>query len=134
MKKILLLVLLTNFYLQSFSQPIFSERGYPEHFIAGTLIGGLTSYYVFKKTDNKFKAWAFGTLAASAVGFLKEAIDPESLSQVRNPTDAFYTSIGGAFGASIVIPLKRKTPKETPNISLAFKSDLTQELLALNSE
>lgn len=134
MKKILLLLFLAGFYLQSFSQPIFSERGYPEHFIAGTLIGGTASYLVYKKTGNKFKAWAFGTLAASAAGFLKEAIDPELLSRVRNPTDALYTSLGGAVGASIAFPLKRKKPKETPNISAAFKDNLQLSLLELNSE
>lgn len=124
MKKILFLALVTSFiYEISYAQPVFSENGYPEHFIAGTIIGGVTSYYVFKKTDNKFKAWAFGTLAASAIGFLKEAIDPDLLSKVRNPTDALYTTLGGAFGASIVIPLKRKKTRETPNISAAFEQN-----------
>ncbi len=123
MKKIIIVITCVIFYSKSLSaQPIFSERGYPEHFIAGTVIGGGVSYLVFKKTDNKFKAWAFGTIAATAVGFLKEAVDPDLLSGVRSTSDAFYTSLGGAFGASIVIPLRRRKTKEKPNIAAAFRS------------
>ena len=120
MKKIAIIILL-GVCFQLNAQPIFSEKGYPEHFIAGTLIGGVTSYLVFKKTDNKFKAWIIGTATASAIGFLKEAIDPELLSGVRNHTDTLYTTLGGAFGASIIIPLKKRKPKKTPNITAAFK-------------
>lgn len=132
MKKILFLLFIAM-CLHANSQPVFSERGYPEHFIAGTLIGGTTSYLVYKKTGNKFKAWAWGTVAASAAGFLKEAIDPELLSGVRSTTDAIYTSIGGVVGASIVFPLKKRKPKETPNISTAFKTNQTSDLIMLNS-
>ena len=134
MKKILLLLLFIGIYSNCYSQPIFSEKGYPEHFIAGALIGGATSYLVYNKTGNKFKAWAFGTLAASAVGFLKEAVDPNLLSGVRSTTDAIYTSLGGAVGASIVIPLRKRNPKETPNISASFESNLNLELVTINSE
>ena len=128
MKKLVILTIFVLFCSQYINaQPIFSERGYPEHFIAGTLIGGGVSYLVFKKTDNKFKAWALGTIAAAAVGFIKEAVDPDLLSGVRSTTDAVYTSFGGAFGASIVIPLKRKKTKEKPNIAAAFRSSPTQK-------
>lgn len=123
MKKIIILFCICYCYsLNLEAQPIFSDKGYPEHFIAGTIIGGVTSYLVYKKTDNKLKAWLIGTAAASAVGFLKEAVDPQLLSGVRNHTDTLYTSLGGAFGASIVIPLKKKKPKETPNITAAFNN------------
>ena len=107
MKKIAI-ILITCVCFQLEAQPIFSDNGHPEHFIAGTVIGGVTSYLVFKKTDNKVKAWIIGTATATAVGFLKEAIDPEFLSGVRSRTDALYTTLGGAFGASIVIPLKKR--------------------------
>ena len=119
MKKIILLLFLCV-YTYSEAQPIFSEKGYPEHFIAGTIIGGVTSYLVFKKTDNKLKSWIIGTATASAVGFIKEALDPGLLSGVKNHTDTLYTTLGGAFGASIVIPLKKKKRKPTPNITAAF--------------
>ena len=123
MKKLVILIVFVLFYSRHLdAQPIFSEKGYPEHFIAGAIIGGGVSYLVFKKTDNKFKAWAFGTIAASAVGFLKEAVDPDLLSGVRSTNDALYTSLGGAFGASIVIPLKSRKTKEKPNIAAAFKN------------
>ena len=120
MKKIAIVVLFLSYFQQIKAQPIFSEKGYPEHFIAGTLIGGVTSYFVYKKTDNKLKAWVAGTLTATAVGFLKEALDPRLLSGVNNTTDALYTSLGGAVGASIVIPLKRRKRRKTPNITAAF--------------
>jgi len=120
-KKTALAIIFLCCFQQIKAQPIFSEKGYPEHFIAGTIIGGVTSYFVYKKTDNKFKAWVAGTLTAAAVGFLKEAIDPSLLSGVSNTTDAFYTSLGGAVGAGIVVPLKRRERKKTPNITAAFK-------------
>lgn len=119
MKKILLLLFLCVYSFTE-AQPIFSEKGYPEHFIAGTIIGGATSYLVFKKTDNKLKAWLIGTATAALVGVIKEEIDPDLLSGVKNHTDTLYTSLGGAFGASIVIPLKKKRRKPTPNITAAF--------------
>jgi len=122
MKKFAIVLFLCA-YFQLEAQPIFSEQGYPEHFIVGSLIGGVTSYFVFKKTDNKFKSWIIGTAAASAAGFIKEAIDPKLLSKVGNPTDALYTTLGGAFGASIVIPLKKRKAKRTPNITAAFNTN-----------
>ncbi|MCB0459951.1 MAG: hypothetical protein KDC74_08055 [Flavobacteriaceae bacterium] len=120
MKGIVLCVLLCVSVQTTKAQPIFSENGYPEHFIAGTIIGGATSYFVYKKTDNKLKAWLIGTATATAVGFLKEAIDPKLLGGVKSNTDVLYTSLGGGLGASIVIPLKRKKRKKTPNIDTAF--------------
>lgn len=119
MKKIAIILFLCA-YFQLEAQPIFSEKGYPEHFIVGTLVGGVTSYFVFKKTDNKFKSWIIGTATASALGLIKEAIDPKLLSKTGNPIDALYTTLGGAFGASIVIPLKKRKAKRTPNITAAF--------------
>ena len=88
-----------------------SDKGHAEHFIAGTIIGGATSYFVFKKTDNKWKAWLIGTGAAVVAGLAKEAIDP-AIGRTRSATDFGYTALGGAVGACIVIPLKSK-PKET---------------------
>ena len=119
MKKIIILFFLCAFF-HCKAQPIFSKNGYPEHFIAGTIIGGATSYFVFKKTDNKLKAWLIGTTAASVLGLIKEALDPKVFGGVKSGTDIVYTSLGGAFGASIVIPLKKKKPKKTPNIDAAF--------------
>lgn len=120
MKGIVICIFLCVFIKTTKAQPIFSKNGYPEHFIAGTIIGGATSYFVYKKTDNKLKAWLIGTATATAVGFLKEAIDPKLLGGVKSHTDVLYTSLGGGLGASIVIPLKRKKRKKTPNIDAAF--------------
>lgn len=109
----LMLVFLVSFFCFSThmkSQSI-SNDGHPEHFAAGVLIGGVASYFVYKKTGNKWKAWFIGAGAATAVGFLKEAIDP-SIGRVRSSKDFGYTVLGGAIGASIVIPLKKKNPKE----------------------
>lgn len=89
----------------------FSENGHPEHFIGGMIIGGVTSYLVYKKTNNKWKSWAIGTGAATIIGLAKELIDPY-IGRNRNGTDFKYTVLGGAIGASIVFPLKKKKPKE----------------------
>ncbi len=88
-----------------------SETGHPEHFIYGTVISGITSYLVFKKTDNKVKSWFIGFGAAAVAGFLKEAIDP-AIGGTRSAEDFGYSVLGGAVGASIVIPLKSKKQKE----------------------
>ena len=88
-----------------------SETGHPEHFIYGTVISGITSYLVFKKTDNKVKSWFIGFGAAATAGLIKEAIDP-SIDGKRSAEDFGYSVLGGAVGASIVIPLKPKKKKE----------------------
>lgn len=88
-----------------------SDNGHPEHFIAGLAIGGVTSYLVFRKTDNKWKSWAIGTGAATLIGIAKELIDP-SIGGVQTTADVAYSVLGGAIGASIVFPLKKKKPKE----------------------
>lgn len=119
MKKIAIIIFLVVCF-QLEAQPIFSENGHPEHFIAGTLISGVTSYLVFKKTDNKIKAWVIGAATGTAVGVLKEIIDPELLSGTRSRTDMLYSGLGSVFGASIVIPLKKRKPNKTPNITKAF--------------
>ncbi len=119
MRKVIILSLLA-FYLQVNAQPIVSEKGHPEHLITGAIIGGTISYFVYKKSNNKFKAWLIGAASASAIGYLKEAVDPKWFNGVKSNKDWGYTTLGGVIGASIVIPLKRKKPKETPNITAAF--------------
>ena len=120
MKKIAIVIFIAVCF-QLEAQPIFSEKGHPEHVIAGALIGGITSYLVYKKTDDKFKAWLIGFGTATAVGLLKEMIDPTFLSGVKSKEDAYYSALGGAIGASIVFPLKKRKSKKTPNITAAFK-------------
>ncbi len=93
-----------------FNTSIFCQsdyQRYPQHFAAGMIIGGGTSYLVYKKTNNKVKSWAIGTGAATILGLAKELIDPEI-----DAADLGYTALGGAIGASIVFPLKKKKPKE----------------------
>lgn len=119
MKKVLVIILF-SLYLQANSQPIISDDGHPEHVIVGAVIGGTVSYLVYKKTNNKFKSWLIGFATASAVGYLKEAVDPKWFNGVRSNKDFGYSVLGGAIGASIVIPLKKRKPKETPNIAAAF--------------
>ena len=121
MKKILIL-LVFPFYLQVNAQPIISDDGHPEHIIAGALIGGGVSYLVYKKTNNKFKAWLIGASTAAAVGYLKEAVDPKWFGGVKSDKDIGYSALGGVIGASIVIPLKRRKTKAKPNIATAFKN------------
>lgn len=125
MKK-LLVTLLLFLCVQINAQPIFSDNGYPEHFIAGTIIGGATSYFVYKKTNNKFKAWLVGAATASVVGYLKEVVDPKWFNRVRSGNDFKYSALGGVLGASIVIPLKRRKPKKMPNITAAFNQSFLE--------
>lgn len=120
MKKILFFLIFT-FYLQVNAQPIISDDGHPEHLIAGAIIGGGISYLVYKKTDNKFKAWIIGAASAAVMGYIKEAVDPKWFDGVRSKKDFGYTALGGVIGASIVIPLKRRKTKSTPNIAAAFR-------------
>ncbi len=114
---ILFVALLT--YLPGKSQSI-TEYGYPEHFIAGALLGGATSYLIYQKTDNKWKAWAVGLGASLLAGGIKEAVDPELLGGSRSVKDFMYTSLGGILGASIVLPLNRRKKKEE-GINTAFR-------------
>ena len=119
MKKIAIIIFFAlSFQLQA--QPLFSEKGHPEHVIAGALIGGVTSYLVYKKTDNKFKAWLIGFGTATTAGLLKEMVGHQLSSSEKSKKDAYYSALGGAIGASIVIPLKKRKPKKTPNITAAF--------------
>ena len=121
MKKILLLLFFLSFFSKGSSQPIVSDDGHPEHIIAGAVIGGVVSYFVFKKTDNKLKAWLIGFATASALGYIKEAVDPKWFGGVKSDKDFGYSVLGGAIGTSIVIPLRKKSKKnKTPNISAAF--------------
>ena len=127
MKKFLSLLLFT-FCLQVNAQPVISDNGHPEHLIAGVVIGGGVSYLVYKKTNNKFKAWLIGASAAAALGYLKEAVDPKWFGGVKSKKDFGYSALGGVIGASIVIPLKRRKTKEKPNIAAAFKNSPTPKL------
>jgi len=88
-----------------------TDRKHPEHFIGGIIIGGATSFFTFKKSNNKLKSWAIGTGAAAVVGIAKEVIDSASGKDFSG-ADLGYTVLGGAIGASIVIPLKKKKTKE----------------------
>ena len=86
-------------------------KGHPQHFVAGFVIGGVTSILVFKKTNNKVHAWLIGAGTAAVLGLAKEAIDP-LIDRNRSVEDFAYTFFGGALGASIIIPLKKSKPKE----------------------
>ena len=119
------IIILTVFFLsyQLDAQPIFSDNGHPEHVIVGTIIGGGTSYLVYRKTNNKFKAWLIGAATAATIGYIKEAVDPKWFNGTRSKKDFQYSVLGGVIGASIVIPLKRRKPKKTPNIDAAFNQE-----------
>ena len=49
--------------------------------------------------------------SATAVGLVKELLDPVLFNGARSGQDFLYTALGGAVGASIVIPLNRKKDK-----------------------
>lgn len=133
MKKIFVLVFLTCFYFQSYSQPVISNDGHPEHIVVGALVGGGVSYLVYRKTGNKFKSWLIGAATATALGYAKEALDP-SFGRIKSNKDFGYSALGGVVGATIVFPLKKRKSKEKPNISAALRNELNLELHALNSD
>ncbi len=116
-KKLVLIISLFLFSLDTDAQVV-SDNGHPEHFIAGLVVGAATSYFVFKKTDNKFMSWLIGVGTASALGLLKELVDPYWFNGERDLGDFKFTVLGGAIGASIVFPLKKRNPNK--NISLLF--------------
>ncbi len=115
---IIIIVFFLSFQLNA--QLIFSDNGHPEHVIAGAIIGGGTSYLVYRKTNNKLKSWLIGAATAATLGYLKEAVDPKWFNGTRSKKDFQYSVLGGVIGASIVIPLKRRKPKKMPNIDAAF--------------
>ncbi|MBJ2174288.1 hypothetical protein JBL43_08565 [Aureibaculum sp. A20] len=119
MRYIIILIVLFAYY-PLYGQTIISEKGHPEHVIVGAIIGGGTSYLVYRKTNSKLKAWLIGAATASAFGYLKEVVDPKWFNGTRSKKDFQYSVLGGVIGASIVIPLKRRKPKKTPNIDAAF--------------
>ena len=121
MKKILFLLFVCACF-QSKAQPTFSKNGYPEHFITGVFIGGTTSYLVYKKTNNKFTSWIIGVATASAIGYLKEVVDPKWFNRTKSGKDFMYTALGGTLGASFIFTLKKKKHKKTPNIAAAFNT------------
>jgi len=125
MKKILIILLFA--YVSNLSaQPIISDKGHPEHIVAGAVIGAGVSYLVYKKTDNKLKAWLIGAASAAALGYLKESVDPKWFGGVKSNKDFGYTALGGIIGAGIVITLKKRKAKATPNIMAAFKNSPIQ--------
>ncbi len=122
-----LIILFFICYSHVNSQPIISDNGHPEHLVVGAVIGAGVSYLVYKKTDNKLKAWLIGAASAATVGYLKEAVDPKWFGGVKSNKDFGYSALGGVIGASIVIPLKRRKTKEKPNIATAFRSSPIQK-------
>ena len=104
----ILSVFFSVFQIQAQGDP---DKGHPEHFVAGMVIGGTTSYFVFKKTDNKFKAWCWGTGASVEAGLAKELLD-NAIGRKSSGQDFGYTALGGTIGTSIVIPLNKRRQKE----------------------
>ncbi len=113
MRLIILSALLIGLFAngQLSAQPIISKNGYPEHFVAGMIIGGTVSYLTFRKTDNKVKSMAFGFLATVSIGALKEWADPVIFNGTRSWKDFQYTALGGVVGVSIVLPLRSRRGK-----------------------
>ncbi len=109
--KSLIIVCFFCCFISTHAQFNSNNNGHAEHFIGGIIIGGVTSYLVYKKTNNKWKSWAIGTGAATIIGLAKELIDPY-IGRRRDVYDIGYTALGGAIGASIVFPLKKKKDKE----------------------
>lgn len=83
----------------------------PKHFAAGMVVGGLTSFFIYKKSNNKLKSWAIGVGASVVAGIAKEAIDSARGNEFSGE-EIGYTVLGGAIGSSIVFPLKKRKPKE----------------------
>lgn len=108
--RLVALILLTSSRLNG---QYLTQNGHSEHFIVGLAVGSGVSYLVYKKSDCKLKAWGIGFATAAALGGLKELSDSLVWDGIRSIKDFKYTMLGGALGASIVIPLrgKRRTTK-----------------------
>jgi len=89
----------------------FFDHGYPEHFIIGGLIAGLIFWIVFKKTGSNMKSWILAVTILSAIGLVKELIDP-CFGRTRDLGDLIATVIGGIIGAGIIIPIMRLKQKK----------------------
>jgi hypothetical protein len=109
--KTIVLFLTLIFYVNSYGQ-FSSSKGHPEHLVGGIIIGGLTSYFVYQKTEDKLLSWIIAAGVASVVGLVKEWVDPLWFGDSRSFNDFAYTALGGMIGASVVIPLKKKGSKE----------------------
>jgi hypothetical protein len=120
MKKNFVMFVLLFYLVSGLNAQAITNDGHTEHFVAGVLISGTVSYFVYKKTENKWKAYLIGAGSAIATGLLKEFIDPYIGGQ-RTFEDFAYSSLGGFVGASIVIPLKPKKTKESEILRAAFK-------------
>lgn len=88
-----------------------THTGYAEHFIVGSLIGGLIAYLYFEKTNNKFKSVVLGISTAFAVGLAKEYLDP-LVGGDKSKLDLIYTILGSFAGVVIFLLtsfLKKRT-------------------------
>ena len=88
-----------------------SKHGYFAHFNVGLLIGGLVSFFIFKKTGNKTRSFLFGILVATLFGVGKELIDPY-LGRDVDLLDLIYTILGGVVGSVIILVSKSSSKKK----------------------
>lgn len=79
-----------------------SKTGHFEHFIVGSLIGGLISYLYFEKTNHRLKSMVFGISLGFFIGLLKEFIDP-IIGGDKNKLDLIYTFLGSMTGALLFL-------------------------------
>ena len=102
---ILFHLLLDFIYMKNWTQ--FMANGYPSHFLIGALIGGLVFHWVYKKSSGHLKSWIIALALVSAIGLVKELIDPYFYRQ-RDKFDLVTTILGGIIGAGIVVLFKKK--------------------------
>lgn len=98
-----------NYFHELLSNKIM-KNGYPSHFIIGALIGFLIFHYVYKKTANMVKSWIIAVFIVSAIGLVKELIDPHFWRQ-RDKIDLVVTILGGIIGVGIVVLFKKNKTK-----------------------
>jgi hypothetical protein len=103
--KCITIMLLIPFHLTA---QIISDRGHPEHFLGGVLVGGITTHLVWKKTEARWKSWVYGVAVITAVAGLKEWVDPKWFNGTRSSEDFVYSALGGVAGATLTISLSKK--------------------------
>ncbi len=79
-----------------------SRSGYVEHFVVGSLIGGLISYLAFDKTNHKLKSIVFAISLAFLIGLAKEYIDP-LVGGDKDKFDLIYTVLGSITGVILFL-------------------------------
>lgn len=114
MKKILLLLFITNTLLSNPIPKLFNDKN--KHSTVGAWIGSTTYYWNYKITDRIAFSWGTGVTNAFIAGTIKEIYDCHKPHKTGfNKDDLALTTLGGytgCFVTFIILDIKRKDKLE----------------------